>query len=176
MSEVIYFKYLRRPGRVRVHVPAHHRDICGRIYSQLGVAVEFWEPEAPAELGKVQVKYLPEEQWGILRVYRVGADTAGELQRLHGQLRASVKLDALYLELPLAQAGVSNLCRLAEEAGFFFSAIGPSFAADGDVLRLQWLNVRLDTGLLQLENPFTRDLVAYITSEWQRVGKRGGYV
>jgi serine/threonine-protein kinase RsbW len=170
MSEVLYFKYLRRPERIRVHVPGHHRDMCGQIYARLGVAVEFREPGPPAESGKVHANYLPEEQWGLLRVHCCGADTAAKLQRLHQQLCSCCRVDALYLELPLVQAGTPEVCHAAEEAGFFFSAIGPSFLADGDVLRLQWLNVPLDTSLLQIENPFARELVAYIDAERRRLG------
>ena len=52
---------------------------------------------------------------------------------------------AVFLELPLAQPAAAHVCEAAEADGFFFSGIGPRFAADGDVLRLQYLAEPLDT-------------------------------
>ena len=63
-----------------------------------------------------------------------------------------------------------DACRAAEDDGFFFSGLGPCFAADGDVLRLQWLGVDLDLRLLQIENPFARELADYVARERARVG------
>ena len=80
--------------------------------------------------------------------------------------------DAVYLELPLAQAGTPALCLAAEEGGFFFSGLGPRFAPDGDALRLQYLNVELDTSRLQVRSPFGQELVEYVTRERERIQRR----
>jgi hypothetical protein len=55
-----------------------------------------------------------------------------------------------------------------EKDGFFFSGIGPDFAADGDALRLQYLTTELDVSLLQIEKPFARELARYVASERER--------
>jgi len=52
--------------------------------------------------------------------------------------------ETVYLDLPLAQARTPDLCTAAEAEGFSFSGLGPSFAPDGDVLTLQYLNEDLD--------------------------------
>ena len=41
----------------------------------------------------------------------------------------------------------------------------------GTCCGLQWLNVVLDTSLLQVENPVGLELVAYIEAQRRRVGK-----
>jgi hypothetical protein len=81
-------------------------------------------------------------------------------------------VEAIFLELPLAQAGTPELCRAIEQVGFFFSGIGPCFDDAGDALRLQFLNVELDMDVLQLHGRFAQELAAYVARERERVGKR----
>jgi hypothetical protein len=169
MSDVLYFKYLRRPAQVVLHVPAHHQEICTRIYGQFQVTPEFRKPAAAREPGKITLTAHPERQRGTIRVRRVGVDLTAELRRLRRQLCENSGAEVVYLELPLAQAGTPDLCRAAEQDGFFFSGVGPCFAPDGDALRLQFLTVKLDTALLQVENPMARELVAYVDRERGRV-------
>lgn len=171
VSELLYFKYLRPPVKPPAYVPEHHQAICARIYGQFGLNLECREPKPATGPGEIRTRYLPQERWALIQVLRVGADTAAEVSRLRRQFWEHSKTDALYLDLPLNQPGTPELCRAVEAVGFFFSAIGPCFCEDGDALRLQWLNVTLDTSLLQIENPFGRELVAYINQERQRAGK-----
>jgi hypothetical protein len=109
--------------------------------------------------------------WGVgeIRVERVGAGTPAEVRRAHEDLRALAHMEVIYLYLPLGQAGTPAVCTAAEADGFFFSALGPQFAEDGDVLMLQWLARPLDLTLLQVASPFGRELVAYAGAERERV-------
>ena len=62
--------------------------------------------------------------------------------------------------------------RIEEADGFFFSGVGPGFFPDGgDALLLQYLHVPLDASLIQLANPFAKELLAYVERERARVGK-----
>jgi len=169
MSLLLGFKYLRTPTQVMVHIPAHHRDMGARIYDQFQVPLEFQEPSRAEGLGQVVVDAVLEQQQATIRVLRVGADTAADIGQARRKLCEQSQAEAIFLELPLAQSGTPELCEAVEHDGFFFSGIGPSFSADGDVLRLQWLGVQLDMALLQIENSFAKELVAYVASERERV-------
>ena len=171
MSLVLGFKHLRLPARVAVHAPPQHRAICTRIYDQLRVPVEFHEPGSAEGPGQVSVKYIHELQEATIQVERVGTETAAEIRRSRRSLCETSRTEAVFLELPLAQAGTPELCRAVEQEGFFFSGIGPCFGADGDALRLQFLNVDLDIGLLQLHGQFAHELTAYVARERERVRK-----
>jgi hypothetical protein len=171
MSLILAFKYLQPPQQVAVHAPPHHQATCARIYEHLGVAVEFLPPGPAEGPGVVEVSFLPAKQQALVRVRRVGTDTAAEVARARRELSAGSGVEVIFLELPLAQAGTPGLCRAAEEAGFYFSGVGPCFARDGDALRLEALNVELDVALLQIETPFARELVEYVARERERVGK-----
>lgn len=175
MSLLVAFKYLQPPARIVSHVPAHHQAICARIYDQFQVPVDFC-PKAPPwqggeSQGQITVALDTRQQEAMIRVQRIGADTAAAVSHARQEACAKAQVEAVFLELPLAQPGTPDLCRSAEQDGFFFSGIGPRFAADGDALRLQWLNVDLDIALLQIENPFAKELVAYVGRERERVGK-----
>ena len=61
------------------------------------------------------------------------------------------------------------VCRAAEEAGFYFSGLGPDFAGDGDALLLQLPGEDLDLSLLQIDHSFARELLAYVGGERERV-------
>ncbi len=174
MSLLLGFKYLRAPAPAVVHVPARHRAICARIYEQLGVPVGFSEPRPADGAGEVAVDHDPKMQEAVIRVRRVGADTAAQVAQLRRDLCDNLGAEAVFLEMPAAQPGTPALGEAAEAEGFFFSGIGPCFAADGDALRLQFLNVALDLAYVQVENPFARDLLAYVGQERQRVGNRRG--
>jgi hypothetical protein len=117
------------------------------------------------------VEYEPEVQTGTIRVQRSGADTAAAIRAARDRLCEGYGARALTLELPLAQAATAEVCRAAEEDGFFFSGVGPAFAADGDALLLQFLVEELDLSLLQIDSPFARDLLAYVGVAWERARK-----
>jgi hypothetical protein len=170
MSLVIYFEYLRPPGQV-LHVATHHRERSARIYQQYGIPVEWREGAPPEGRGEIMVEYEAGVQVGTIGVRRVGTDTAAAVRRARHELCEGRGARALSLELPLAQAGTAEVCRAAEEEGFFFSGLGPAFASDGDALLLQFLVEDIDPSLLQVASPFAKDLLAYVGSERERVRK-----
>jgi hypothetical protein len=178
LSLMLYFKYLDPPSPTPIHVPAHHRAIVQRIYAHLGAPTEGARPHAPSGRGKVTVGYAKSYGLGSIRVSQIGADTAAEIRRGRADLVETAGVAAVFLELPLAQPAAAHVCEAAEADGFFFSGIGPRFAADGDALRLQYLAEPLDTAQLQVLNPFGKELLAYVDAERERVAgaaaRRGG--
>jgi hypothetical protein len=77
--------------------------------------------------------------------------------------------EAVYLDLPLAQPGTPELCRLVEEEGFFVSGVAPLAFPDGDALRLQHLAVPIHPSLVQIDSPFAREILTYVVAERDRV-------
>jgi hypothetical protein len=170
MSFVIYFDYVC-PATHVVHVAAPHRDMISRIYQQYGISYELCEIAPEVEKGDIVVEHEPEVQTGTIRVRRAGADTPTAIRQAREQLCDGCGAKAITLELPLVQPETAELCRAAEEAGFFFSGLGPAFAADGDALLMQFLTEDLDLSLIQIENPFAKDLLTYAGRERERIQK-----
>lgn len=170
MSFVIYFDYLSSATHV-VHVAAPHQEMISRIYQQYGISHKLCEIAPRVEIGDIVLEHEPEVQTGTIRVRRAGADTAATLRQACEKLCDGCGAKAVTLELPLGQPETAEVCRAAEEAGFFFSGLGPAFAADGDTLLMQFLTEDLDLSLIEIENPFAKDLLDYVGRERERVQK-----
>lgn len=170
MSFVIYFDYVS-PATHVVHVAAPHREMIARIYQQYGICHELCEIASRVETGDIVLEQEPELQTGTIRVRRAGADTAAAVRQACEKLCDGCGAKAVTLELPLVQPETAEVCRAVEEQGFFFSGLGPAFAADGDALLMQFLAEDLDLSLIEIENPFAKELLAYVARERERVGR-----
>jgi hypothetical protein len=169
MSAVFYFKYLgRSEGGTPAYLPTRHQEMCQKIYRQFGTGPTLEEPKEPTGEGQLRVDHHPELQRAIIQVPRVGPESADAVCRARRELCQSGQVEVVYVELPLAQPGTPAVCEAAERDGFFFSGLAPLYLENGDALRLQYLCVELDTSLLQIENPFARELLAYVESERRR--------
>jgi hypothetical protein len=150
MTELLYFKYLQRPAQIAVHLPEHHA--------------------APApRQGQHTVTTRPDLARAVVQVQQVGQDTAEALTQLTAQL-ITQNMEAIFVELPLSQAGTPALCEAAEQLGYSFSGIGPAFAPCGDVLRLHQITTPLDPALILVESQHARQLLDYVVAEQSRVG------
>lgn len=170
-SGMMYVKFLVPPAEAVIHPPSHHREMVARIYGQLDCPVRFAAGSPAAGPGRLGVSLV--RGWGraVIRAVTVGADSATEIRQALDDLVDVAGAEAVYLELPLAQAGTPELCAASEAMGFFFSGVAPRFAADGDVLRLQHLSVPLDPGRLQVASPFGEELVGYAAKERARTAR-----
>jgi hypothetical protein len=172
MSFAIYFKFLRQPARV-THVATRHKDWIARIYQQYGMSVELREDAAAEQTGDIVVEREPAVGTANIHVRTVGVDTAAAVVKTSRELCQDGGVKAVTLELPLSQAGTAEVCRAAEDEGYFFSGLGPAFAGEDDALILQLPREDIDPALVQIGHPFARELLAYVDSERQRVGRKG---
>jgi hypothetical protein len=168
MSFVIYFKYLRL-SRHTCYVTTHHREMLSRIARQYDLPIEQKADTSAEGVGEIAVEYTAAVQAGDIWVRRVGADTVAAVRQVRQELCEGSGAKALTLLLPLAQAGSTEVRRAAEEEGFFFSGLGPAFFGDSDALLLQYLAEDLDLALLQLVDPFAKDLLAYVGAQREAV-------
>jgi hypothetical protein len=168
MSELLYFKYLKRPTEATVFLPEHHADWCMRIYEELGLTVINEPGELPQGSGQLTVTSRRDLGRAVVQVKQLGENSIETIESLVDDL-SHQGAEAIFLELPLAQAGTPVACLAAESRGFFFSGIGPSFAEDGDALRLQKLRAPLDPNLILVESAHARDLLGYVVAERARI-------
>lgn len=160
-----YLKTADGPTRT-VHPPAHHRAIVEGIYRHGG----FPRTAAPAEAAappplpatsQVKVEVFPPWSEASLVVTAYGQDLA-ELVRFRLRELCLRRIDWISLDLPLAHPAAAGLCAPLEALGFFFAGIVPE-VADGDVLRLQYLNeVDVDVESAQIVSDFGKELFAYV--------------
>jgi anti-sigma regulatory factor (Ser/Thr protein kinase) len=168
-SCMIYVKYLQIPPKSVIHAPPHHRAMIERLYEHLGTPVEILEAGRATGHSLLRVSFDRQWSYGLIRVDGIGARTAAEIVQAKRDLFTTLGADVVYLELSLSLPETPYLCIAAEDDGFFFSGVIPSFTKVGDVLRLQCLNVELDTALLQIASPLGREIVSYAEAERGRV-------
>jgi hypothetical protein len=173
MTELLYFKFLQPTAATVAYVPAQHRTIAERIYAQFPVPVDFRSGAPVNGEGWLVATYRSVVQGGTIQVQQAGANMLATIARARRSLVAA-GAQAIYLDLPLAQPQTPELSHAAEAEGFSFAGILPSAAPDGDVLRLQFLNVDLDPALVHVENPFARELLEYMVCD--RVRKQAQVV
>jgi hypothetical protein len=164
MSIVFYFKYLDGPAPASLFLPERHQPIARRIFTQFDVPLEFGRSQPLQGQGDLDVAYEEELLRATFRVRRTGEDLPTQIASAKRQVCAS-GAEVIFLELPLADPAAPALCESAEDQGFFFCGIAPQLLPQGDALRMQWLGVNLDLSLLQIENPFARELLAYAAAE-----------
>lgn len=168
-SCLLYFKYVKPPETGRIYAPAHHRELLQTIYGQLGIPMAFQAPGAINGVGHLEVKANSALGVGEILVRQIGTDTAAEVRQARRDLCDLAGAAVVYLQLPLSQPGAPEICRLAEQEGFFFSALCPGFAEEGDALRLQYLNTNMDLTQVRAASPWAQEMVAYVAAERARV-------
>lgn len=160
-SLVFYFKYLAPPTPALLHIPESHRTMIARIYEGLEAPFELGKPASPSGMGAVEVSYWREEKFGEIVVHKIGQDTFSEIRRARRDMCEIAGAEVVHLLLPLGLKETPELCMAAEEDGFLFSAVKPSFSPEGDLLQLQFIHSELNLDRLQIHSPFAEEILDY---------------
>ena len=162
-SVILGFKYLAPPPGGLVHAPRRHRDMIAGICERLGVPVTLAEDTEPDTTGEpiLHVSVNTKRSVATIRIPAYGRDLRqrirGELLRL---LRENVSVVDVFLDL--STPGTGQVASALEDFGFLFTGILPG-GRSGDWLIMQYFNgVVVDYDAIQVEDSFTRDLLAYI--------------
>ncbi len=166
----VSLKILVPPEPTVICAPSHHRNMLERIYASLEKPVTFQTLPSPSGAGEIAVE--PNRLWGIgdIHVRRIGTDTPADIRRCLRDLCEISDAEVVYLELPLDQGGIDDICRSAEADGFFFVGLGPSSVTGGESLYLQYLNTEIDFTHIQIATSMGREILEYVAQERQRVG------
>jgi serine/threonine-protein kinase RsbW len=164
-SCAVHYKTIGAPFGSVVYAPDRHLEILQQTYLNLGIHAQFLDGSAPEGQGTLKATYHSSLGFGEIKVLQVGEESRTEIKRGLLDLLEIAGAETVYLDLPLAQAGTPELCRAAEAEGFFYSGLGPRFAADGDVLTLQYLKGGFDSAKVQMASVFGQTLLDYIARE-----------
>ncbi|HWR40840.1 MAG TPA: ATP-binding protein [Patescibacteria group bacterium] len=170
-SCVVSMRFLTPPEGVVVYAPLQHRDMLERIYGFIGRPVTFQSLPLPDGPGETTVSL--NRSWGIadIQVRRSGTDTAADVRQRLRDLIEIGDAQVVYLELPLDQGGLDDICRAAETEGFFFAGLGNSSVTDGESLFLQYLNTEIDLNHLRIATPKGKEILNYVAGERRRLSR-----
>ena len=158
-----------------IYPPFHHEAMIRNIYSKGKLRrniISARDVKSHMELpgnARVDVSVNAEVGQAFLQVKQPGYDLV-ELVKFRLKEICLSHIDCIYIDLPLCLPAVQRFVAPLEMLGFFFAGVIPEMA-EGDILRLQYLN-NVD---LSAENPavasdFGAELLDYV----KRAGKHAG--
>lgn len=166
-ATILYYLRTKEEASRLVYPPAHHQAIIGRIYAHgqfqrnLQMAMAPAGQQALPGRSQVKVEVFPEWSWASLLVTAYGSDLP-DLVRFRLRELCGRRIDWIGLDLPLSRPEAGQFCAPLEALGFFFAGIIPELA-DGDVLRLQYLNnVDPDVESAHIVSDFGKELFSYV--------------
>jgi hypothetical protein len=113
------------------------------------------------EYSQVNVQVTYDFGVALLQVVQYGRDFP-ELVRFRLKELCLNKMDCIFIDLPLSDPATPLFCIHMEILGFFMVGVLPE-VADGDVLRLEYLNnVIIEPEKIVLVSDFAKELFDYI--------------
>ena len=134
--------FLALPGASarKLHCPPRYAAIVREIAGQLECEREVTDEGAVAEQAcHMEVSIDQGSNVALVTVEQVGPDLIAQLEARLEDLKC-MRIAAVYLDLPLDDAGTAVIGEHLAGLGFFFSALLPESGRRGDMLRLQLLN------------------------------------
>ena len=170
-SVIIGFKYFSPPQPTRIYAPAAHKEVIAGIYERLGAPVTFARDTKVSARGlpRLDVSVNTRRSVATIRIPTYGRDLPerirAEVIRL---LHENVTVIDVFLDL--SAHGTGRVAAHLEEAGFLFTGLLPG-GPSGDWLIMQFFNgVMVDYDGMQIEDPFTAELLGYIRARDPRAG------
>ncbi len=170
-SCMLYWKHLAAPQNRVIFTPPRHQDIIEQIYNSLDIPVQFEKPKPMPEIGNLKITSIKSWGFGTIRIETSGKNTFYELRRAQHDLINMTESEVIFLEIPLSQPGVDEVCNAAENYGFFFCGLGPYFYSDSDAIRMVYMKEQIDWDQLQILSPFGQTICQYSRNEYERIGQ-----
>jgi anti-sigma regulatory factor (Ser/Thr protein kinase)/GNAT superfamily N-acetyltransferase len=172
MSGMLQWLGLGAPRRRRLDVPARHAGIVEELYRRAEIPFEVL-PASAAPAGEepsIRVRRMAILNVAHVEVARIGAQPARTAQWIVAALRrlCREKMDTIYVQLALEQAGAAEVAEACAREGFLFAGISPGAFAEGDSLAMQYLNAPEDPfEQMAVWTPTAELLRDYVREEWR---------
>ncbi|MEA5115810.1 MAG: ATP-binding protein [Geobacteraceae bacterium] len=168
---VLFYSRLNAESVRRVFAPPVYRELIERIYGENGlrrqvVEVPETEPAAcPDTRLEIQLRHDAFNDASI-ELHQIGADALSMIIN-HTRELCEKKVDAVYLNLPMASREAAILAGRLAEKGYLFAGVIPELK-DGDVLKLQYLNnVFFDPSKVTVVSDTAKELLAFIYRQYE---------
>ena len=168
---VVQYKYLEKPGPLKLYAPSRHKDFIAKLYANLGVSPQFEAHEkSPAAVRqsesvlKTKTAASMPPGYASIEVLRCGENISSEVKNALKEFRLK-RYDVIALYLDLRDPLTYHLVAEFEALGFFFGGILPGGSV-GEALVLQYLNnVEIDYDSIKLHTEASREMLAYVRSQ-----------
>ena len=163
---LFYTRYNEEPFR-DIFPPLHHQSIIRRIIDKNGLrrniinTADIAEQADIPSSSQIDIRVQIHPGRAFMLIVQYGVDLV-ELVKFRLRELCINKVACIYIDLPLSHPATPRFCASLEMLGFFFAGIIPEMA-DGDVLRLQYLNnVEINTENTKIASDFGKELLDYV--------------
>lgn len=165
---VVQYKYLEKPGPLKLYAPSRHKDFIAKLYGNLGSTPQFEAHEKSQSAVRQSESILKTKTgasmppgYASIEVLRCGENIGSEVKSALKEFRLK-RYDVIALYLDLRDPLTFHLVDEFEALGFFFGGILPG-ASVGEALVLQYLNnVAIDYDSIKLDTEVSREILAYV--------------
>jgi len=160
-------------GHVReVYAPERHRDVVRRTIELCGLRGALAEPPATMEIPErsgLHVEVDESHNLALITAHEPGRDLEEAVAAERHHLFHRGGLDAVYLDLPLANPATALLADHLERLGVSYAGVFPNPRATGEVLRMQSLHrARITADDLEVASDHGRELLDYVLGDLRR--------
>lgn len=162
-SAVLSYLPLQASPARTVHLPSAYRDLILDGYRRMGL--DRTEGEARPGTGDTALDVVVEgpRSLATIEVARVG-DGAGRLVDRHRRDLCAAGTEVVHVELPLDDPATPGAVAELRDRGFRYAGFVPD-RRHADVVRLQYLDVDVDTDIIQLYTDHARALLAFTLAD-----------
>ncbi len=171
-SAALFYTKLNDGHDRRVYAPERHHEIVGQTLALCELRGTLAQPPPDFELPErteLHVEVDTDHNLALLTVGVPGADLDEVIHAERHRLFRKMRLDALYIDLPLDTPATALIADHLERLGVSYSGIFPNPRADGDVLRMQSLHrVRVKADDVAVASDHGRELLDYVLADLER--------
>jgi len=165
-SAVIFYTKLNDGHERPVYAPERHREIVGRTLELCELRGTLADPPPDAQTPErtdLHVEIDEDHNLALLTACTPGADLEDVVAAERHHLFHRMRLDAIYLDLPLENPATALLADHLERLGVSYAGIFPNPRTTGDVLRMQSLHrARIKADDLAIASDHGQELLKYI--------------
>lgn len=168
-SAVLFYTKLNDGHERAVYAPERHREMVGRtleLCELRGTLAGVPADAAPAPRTELHVEIEADHNLAVITVKASGVDFEEAVAAERHHLFHRACLDAIYLDLPLADPATALVAEDLERLGVSYSGIFPNRHCDGDVLRMQSLHrARIKADDVSVASEHGRELLEYVLAD-----------
>jgi hypothetical protein len=159
-SAVLCYRPMATAGGGTVHLPDAYAQLMRELYERMALERHEGVAGSPsAECTRLDVVVDRPRSLAALEVGALGADAVDVVDRNRRELCAA-GTEVVYAELPLDDPGTPGVVEGLRARGFFYGGFVPHLRGT-DVLRMQYLDVEVDTSIIQLYTDEARRLLRF---------------
>jgi hypothetical protein len=165
-SAVLGYTRSATAPRRTVVLPERYADEISRIFGELDLDRELTDPGStgqPVAHSQLTVAVEVPRSLATISVRAAGGDLADAVEH-HRRLLTAQGVDIVHVELGLSDPHAAAAVEGLRERGFFYAGMIPEIR-DGDILRLQYLDVVIDTDIIELYSETAKRLLEFTLAD-----------